>query len=223
MNSEEATFERGQFTFYRSFREAAKSLSTKDRLKVYEAIIDYGLDGCCDELTGVPLAMFLLVKPTLDNSRKKSAVGKQGGSKPKANRKGEQAAREKENEKEKEGEKEKEKEIEIENDSYKPTSPFDEFWNAYPKKVGKADAKKAFAKAKAPVDRLLSAIEQQKKSDQWTREGGRYIPNPATWLNQGRWDDELPEGRTAPNSVHGCTGMGEAEMEAIRRMMEEEA
>lgn len=69
---------------------------------------------------------------------------------------------------------------------------FDMFWDAYPKKVGKGAAWKAFVKVKVPVESLLSAIEQQKCSTQWTKENGQYIPNPATWLNQGRWEDELP-------------------------------
>jgi hypothetical protein len=70
---------------------------------------------------------------------------------------------------------------------------FDRFWKAYPKKVGKDAARKAFAKVKAPVDVLLSAVEAQKRSRQWLKDSGQYIPNPATWLNQGRWEDELPE------------------------------
>lgn len=65
------------------------------------------------------------------------------------------------------------------------------FWQAYPKKVGKKDAEKAFKKAKMPLDVLLSAIEAQKNGAQWQKENGRFIPNPATWLNQGRWDDEV--------------------------------
>lgn len=69
---------------------------------------------------------------------------------------------------------------------------FDLFWQAYPKKVGKQAARKAFHRAKAPVESLLHAISEQKRSAQWSREGGRFIPNPATWLNQGRWEDELP-------------------------------
>lgn len=37
---------------------------------------------------------------------------------------------------------------------------------------------------------MLAAIEAQARSRQWQDEGGRFIPNPATWLNQGRWQDE---------------------------------
>lgn len=87
----------------------------------------------------------------------------------------------------------------INNTSNPPKAPqggeadFDRFWAAYPKKVGKQAARKAFHRAKVPVETLLRAIEVQECSDQWSRDGGRYIPNPATWLNQGRWDDELPK------------------------------
>ena len=69
---------------------------------------------------------------------------------------------------------------------------FSTFWNAYPRKVGKGAAQKAFSKIKVPLTVLLSALEQQKQSDQWKRDGGRYIPYPATWLNQKRWEDEPP-------------------------------
>lgn len=71
-------------------------------------------------------------------------------------------------------------------------SEFEQFWNAYPKKIAKQDALKAWGKAKAkpPLDRLLAVLSHAKASTQWTKEGGQFIPNPATWLNQGRWDDE---------------------------------
>lgn len=73
---------------------------------------------------------------------------------------------------------------------------FAEFWKIYPKKVGKAAAMKAWKRAKIDADlfdRILEAVESAKASEQWQREGGRFIPNPTTWINQGRWDDELPE------------------------------
>ena len=73
---------------------------------------------------------------------------------------------------------------------------FAEFWKAYPKKVGKASCLKAWKKLKPTAelhDHIMAALEAQKRSEQWQREGGRYIPNPLTWLNQGRWDDEPTE------------------------------
>lgn len=69
---------------------------------------------------------------------------------------------------------------------------FDSFWKAYPKKTAKDDARKAFAKRKPDDDMLsamLAALELQKASVAWTKDGGQFIPNPATWLNGGRWQD----------------------------------
>ena len=70
---------------------------------------------------------------------------------------------------------------------------FDVFWQAYPKRVGKQAAIRSFERAlkKTDIDTMLSAIDKQKQSEQWKRDNGRYIPNPATWLNQGRWDDDV--------------------------------
>lgn len=69
---------------------------------------------------------------------------------------------------------------------------FEQFWSAYPKKVGKKDAQRAWAKAKDRPDIavLLEAIGKQTHSEQWRKEAGQFIPNPATWLNRGSWADE---------------------------------
>jgi len=79
---------------------------------------------------------------------------------------------------------------------------FDQFWSAYPRKVGKGVAKKRF-KALKPDDELvqqmLSALDWQSETEQWRRDGGRYIPNPGTWLNQERWLDG--ESAIASNGV----------------------
>jgi len=71
---------------------------------------------------------------------------------------------------------------------------FLQFWKAYPKKVGKKAAEKSYkniSQSKEQLNIILNAIEKQKRSIQWEKEDGKYIPNPTTWLNQGRWDDEL--------------------------------
>lgn len=70
---------------------------------------------------------------------------------------------------------------------------FEIFWKHYPKKVAKKEAYKAFRKVREPVQVLVNAIREQAQSETWTKENGRFIPNPATWLNQGRWDDVLPK------------------------------
>lgn len=38
---------------------------------------------------------------------------------------------------------------------------------------------------------LAAILARQCHCEQWQRDGGQYIPHPATWLNQGRWKDEI--------------------------------
>jgi hypothetical protein len=70
------------------------------------------------------------------------------------------------------------------------------FWKAYPRKVAKPEAWKAWKKlngTRPSISEILKAIEEQKNSPQWIRDGGQFIPYPATWINQGRWTDERIE------------------------------
>lgn len=70
---------------------------------------------------------------------------------------------------------------------------FEEFWRAYPNRKAKDAAAKAFAKREVDATllaQMIDAIDRQKRSDEWLRDEGRYIPHPATWLNQARWQDE---------------------------------
>jgi hypothetical protein len=40
------------------------------------------------------------------------------------------------------------------------------------------------------AEAVMMGLERWKKSDDWNRDGGRYIPMPATWLRQRRWEIE---------------------------------
>ena len=75
---------------------------------------------------------------------------------------------------------------------------FNSFWKSYPKKKSKGDAEKAFAKIN-PNGKLLAAmlakIEQGKKSEDWQKDSGKYIPHPATWLRAKGWEDEDTESK----------------------------
>lgn len=69
---------------------------------------------------------------------------------------------------------------------------FNKFYQAYPRKVGKGAAIRAWKKLnpdKDLVDKMLAAIEIHKQSEQW--KDRQYIPHPSTWLNQHRWEDEV--------------------------------
>ncbi|KKW00239.1 MAG: hypothetical protein UY34_C0033G0012 [Parcubacteria group bacterium GW2011_GWA2_48_9] len=74
------------------------------------------------------------------------------------------------------------------------TDSFTEFWTAYPRKTQKQIAFKSWCKVNPDPElrmKILTAIAQQSKSPQWTKDEGQFIPHPATWLNQQRWDDQM--------------------------------
>lgn len=82
---------------------------------------------------------------------------------------------------------------------------FDRFWKAYPKKRDKMRARKAWEKLAPDMElcQVMSrALKQQKQSSDWLKDGGTYVPNPATWLNHHRWEDETeapPPEETPPS------------------------
>jgi len=79
-----------------------------------------------------------------------------------------------------------------------PPDGFDLFWQAYPKKVGKPAAVKAFrsARVNGHLPEVLADVEARAGGEDWTKAGGQYVPNPATYLNQRRWEDERPSTST---------------------------
>lgn len=79
-------------------------------------------------------------------------------------------------------------------EQYIKESAFEKFWKAYPKKVGKLDCKRAFERMKRdmpPIAELVAIVEKHKNQPQWRKDGGAFIPYPATWVRQGRWLDEI--------------------------------
>lgn len=92
---------------------------------------------------------------------------------------------------------------------------FSAFWLAYPKKKSRSDAEKAWRKlAPSPelTQRIMDAVAAQRNSPDWLKEGGKYIPYPASWLNARRWEDEADDPlqrpvvseKTAVNLVTGA-------------------
>ena len=83
------------------------------------------------------------------------------------------------------------------------SSQFLEFWAAYPRKVGKGAAWKAWRlialEDTPPLYGMTAALAWQRLRPEWTKDGGAFVPHPATWLNQRRWEDEPPtRGNGAP-------------------------
>ena len=79
---------------------------------------------------------------------------------------------------------------------------FAEFWAAYPKKRSKGQARKAWAKLNPDeqlLTRILDAVERAKTSGDWAKDGGKFIPYPATWLNAEGWLDEVQPAAPKPS------------------------
>ena len=92
----------------------------------------------------------------------------------------------------------------IQKDTAKPVDLFPRFWSAYPRRTDKLNAKKQFDKINPDeelLEKMLSALEKQKKSEQWQSEGGKFIPYAATWLHGRRWEDEIQEKKAVQNPV----------------------
>ena len=97
------------------------------------------------------------------------------------------------------------------------------FWAKYPKKVAKADASKAFTKLikKQPnvekfMETLMASLNWWINQPQWKKDNGTFIPNAATWLNRGCWED-IKE-NAASGGAQFLRGSDESDEELIRRM-----
>lgn len=108
----------------------------------------------------------------------------------------------------------------------KHSARFEKFWTVYPRKEGKDAAWREWLK-RSPSDDLLETmiakVLAQRASEQWRKDDGRFIPQPRTWLHQGRWKDgetdnqparRCPNGHEPPCRTHTqCRRLLEAEIE----------
>ena len=71
---------------------------------------------------------------------------------------------------------------------------FEEWYAGYPRKVNRGQAEKAWEKISPDAllaARMIQAVEKQKRLHDWQKDGGVYIPHPASWLNGKRWEDDI--------------------------------
>lgn len=71
---------------------------------------------------------------------------------------------------------------------------FESFWEAYPKcerKVGKAKCREIWSRNRLHkvASAVMTALAIDAKSSDWTKDNGKFIPMPATWLNRKRYED----------------------------------
>lgn len=84
---------------------------------------------------------------------------------------------------------------------------FLEFWLLYPKKTGKGAAWKSWRNEKPYLPNVRQALSWQCTSTDWTKEGGKFVPNPATYVNQRRWEDEPTARPTSKPSTPAAPGL----------------
>lgn len=101
---------------------------------------------------------------------------------------------------------------------------FADWYAAYPRKVGKKDAEKAYKRARkggATREELLAGVERSVRS--WRVEGRSKdkLPYPATWLNQGRWEDEETLGADVGQRGDYQPTANDVAQQMIRRMQEQ--
>lgn len=75
----------------------------------------------------------------------------------------------------------------------KALARFEKFWAEYPKKKSKGAAEKIFMRinpSEQLMEKIIFSLRQAKTSGDWTKNDGKFIPYPATWLNAKGWEDE---------------------------------
>ena len=112
------------------------------------------------------------------------------------------------------------KDVDVDIYSNPPTSPrrgsgrkksadmdgFTLFWQEYPRKAAKAAALKAWQKlnpSQELVERILAHVRDHKRSPDWIKDGGQFVPHPATFLNGQRWEDDIPPDTGPGMAYHG--------------------
>lgn len=233
-----------------------RDCSLEEKGWILEACIAYQEEGREIEIPSAMDGRFLRLlwkdfREMLDANRRKSEINQQNGSqggrprndaeKPTENP-AETEAKPSENPAETEGKPTEPKKQETRTGDKQgepiPLSPFatgiafDLFWQAYPKRQDKKKAREAFERLKpdrALLDTILSAIESQRASPQWQKEGGRFIPLPSVWLRGRRWEDELTvpgtfaPGKTVSIQQYAQRPYTEAQLLAVSDDLVEEA
>ncbi len=79
---------------------------------------------------------------------------------------------------------------------------FDSFWSEYPNKQAKIAAKRAWLKIKQDErEEVMSGLARWKRSESWLKDDGQFIPHPATFLNQRRFEDS-PKAKALKKKVY---------------------
>ena len=213
--------EKQSFVMYNEWRDLIQELSIEQRGVLLTAVFDLVNGTQLPEMDGMTKLCFMVFKAQIDRNaekwreirKKRREAGAKGGAAKQANQANAKFANQNAANVAVNANANVNANVNVNvNDYQSPQEPpkgadvfaerFERFWAAYPRKVGKGAAANAFKKIKPSeelVQKMLDAITAQNQSDQWKKDGGQYIPNPATWLNQSRWEDETA--RTAEKDI----------------------
>lgn len=205
---------RNQFTFYKSFLASARKLKkSSDREKFLMAVIEYALEG--KEPVNLPEncdVAFSIVRPVLDSSRKKAENASKGGSasSKQTEADGSKPKQTEANPKQEQGQEqgqvkgEEKEQVKVQLGQTVITGILRELWGSYPgnRRDSFADVAKAVADLNLTGNDIYTAcvnLSLWKKSMEWTKDNGQYIPGLIRWLESGKWVSPPPPAQLTSN------------------------
>ena len=197
------------FILFKDYLEYMENMSDEDLGKAMRAVwmLVNGLEA--PQLTGTAWMLFTTIRRDMERKKVRQDNGAKGG-RPKLTETETEVSKSETKvfdlETKVRQHKTKTKTEDIDKETYTPKPPqgelFEQFWDAYPKKKSKGAARKAWDKLHVDSTMqatILQAIERAKQSEDWQKDGGQYIPYPATWLNAEGWEDEEPGPEPPPD------------------------
>ena len=209
-----------------TFLELISTLQYDEIGRLFEMMLVYADSGKePEEFEGNERFLWPVAKQQIDLAAAKNEILRQNGMKggrPKAEetRENQTEPKETKENQSKAYKEKKRKEIESnKSESKERDAFFDLFWADYPNRVAKQDAVRAWQKL-APDEALyceiMAGLRKWKASDEWTRDGGRFVPHPATWLNGRRWEDEV-----RPRPAVSAQGYDQRDYSEVNRRLRE--
>lgn len=179
------------FCCFHSYLRKTSNLSDGEVGRLFRALMKYSATGEREELDGRAVTAFDFIADDIDAAKEKYAqkcrTNKQNREKGTSTTVDDRARPSTNND----------ETHQTKNKNITPLTPqgelFGRFWAAYPKKVGKANCEQWFLRHKvdeSTLQAMLESLAYLKTTEQWQKDGGQYIPNPQTWLNGRRWEDE---------------------------------
>ena len=179
------------FCCFHAYRKKLESLSDSEKGRLWDALMIYSETGERAKLNGREAIAFDFIAADIDTAKEKYTqkcrTNKQNREKGTSTTVYDRARPSTNND----------ETHQTKNKNITPLTPqgelFGRFWSAYPKKVGKANCERWFSRHKvdeSTLQAMLESLAYLKTTEQWQKDGGQYIPNPQTWLNGRRWEDE---------------------------------